>query len=207
LQRFHQNEGHRRERKLQLATPPLLHKDMRPVVWLVLIGCGAQAGRPIPAGVRIWQSQGNASITEGETTLDVDADTAYAAAIDYPRWSKLFPEIVAVNVTRHQGVDALVTLIHGDGNRDNVHFHNQPLRHTVWFEDTGGSADVWAEISFLPGTTPGTTRVHSRLFADVRGFASLFVTTGYLRSKRQQRIASDLSQLHRYFSARNVASH
>jgi hypothetical protein len=76
----------------------------------------------------------------------------------------------------------------------------------VWFEDTGGRAKVWAEIVFAPGERPGTTRVHSRLFADVHGVASIVVSSGRLRSLRQQRIASDLSHLHTYFSADHVAA-
>jgi hypothetical protein len=178
---------------------------MRVLLWIVMTGCAAHAAIPMPAGVRVWQSPTDGSITEGETTLDVDADTAYAVATDYPSWSKLFPDIVAVEITKRNGVDARVTLVHRDGNRDNVHFHNKPSARVLWFEDTGGSAEVWAEIQFAPGTTPGTTHVHSRLFADVHGLASLLVTSGRLRSMRQKRISSDLSHLHEYFSAEHTA--
>jgi hypothetical protein len=178
------------------------------LVLAVLLGCGrSPALATPPPDVRVWESHDDSSITEGETTLDVDPDTAYAAASDYPRWSSMFPDIVQVDVTKQQGVDARVTLVHRAGNRDNVHFHNQPQARMVWFEDTGGRAEVWAEIVFAPGTAPGTTRVHSRLYADVHGIASLVVTSGKLRSLREQRIASDLSHLHSYFAAPRVASH
>ncbi len=137
---------------------------MRSIIALaVLLGCG-RATLATPPDVRVWESRDSSHITEGETILDVDPDTAYAAAIDYPRWSSMFPDIVQVDVTKQQGVDARVTLVHRAGNRDNVHFHNQPQARMVWFEDTGGRAEVWVEIVFAPGDRFGTTRVHSRLF-------------------------------------------
>jgi len=174
------------------------------LVLLVAFGAStAVAGR---SPIRVWESTDDASITEGETTLDVDPDTAYAAATDYQRWSVIFPDIERVIVTKQQGDDARVTLIHRDGNRDNVHFHNTPQARMVWFEDTGGHAEVWAEIVFVPGDRDGTTRVRSRLFADVHGVASLVVGSTKVRMMREQRIASDLTHLHAYFMARAPGS-
>jgi hypothetical protein len=95
--------------------------------------------------------------------------------------------------------------VHRAGNRDNVHFHNRPASRTVWFEDTGGTAVVWVEIAFAPGDAAGTTRVQSRLFADVHGLASLFVTNARLRSLREQRVADDLGHLRSYFAARTAS--
>lgn len=172
---------------------------------LVVAGC---AGRTVvaPVGVHIWESHDDSAITEGETTLDVDPQTAYAAAIQYHRWSAIFPDIVDVNITEQEGVDARVTLVHRDGNVDNVHFHNQPAAGIVWFEDTGGTAKVWAEIAFMPGDRAHTTRVHSRLYASVHGVASLFVTDSHVRELRQQRVSDDLKHLHAYFAGRSVSS-
>ena len=70
----------------------------------------------------------------------------------------------------------------------------------MWFEDTGGRAEVWAEIVFLPGDRPGTSRVRSRIYADVHGIASLFVSDSKLRGLRQQRIRDDLTNLRAYFA-------
>jgi hypothetical protein len=180
---------------------------MRSILALaVVLGCGRTTLATPPPDVRVWESRDSSHISEGETTLDVDPDVAYAAAIDYPMWSSIFPDIVQVDVTKQQGVDARVTLVHHAGNRDNVHFHNQPGARMVWFEDTGGRAEVWAEIVFAPGDRAGTTRVHSRLFADVHGIASLVMTNRKLRSLREDRIASDLSHLHTYFAAKHIAS-
>lgn len=166
----------------------------------------AALAAPAAPPVRIWESPKDESITEGETTLDVDPDTAYAAAVDYPRWPVMFPNIARVEITKQEGADARVTLVHQNGHRDNLHFRNQPQARMVWFEDTGGRATVWAEIVFLPGERPGTTRVRSRIYADVHGLASLVVSNSRLRSLRQQRISSDLSNLRTYFSAPQVGS-
>jgi hypothetical protein len=167
---------------------------------VLLVACDANAIADSQS-VRVWENHDDTAITEGETTLEIDPDTAYAAAIDYARWPAIFSDIVRVDITKQQGVDARVTLIHKDGNRDNVHFHNRPQGRLVWFEDTGGRAEVWVEIFFASGMRPGTTRVHSRLYADVHGWASLFVSGSRLRSLREQRITSDLRSLHAFFSA------
>jgi hypothetical protein len=150
--------------------------------------------------VRIYQSTQDDAVTEGETTLAASPDAAYQRLTDYVQWSTIFPDIRRVVVTSQSGSDARVTFIHPDGNRDNLHFRNQPAARMVWFEDTGGRAEVWAEILFLPGDRPGMTRVHSRLYADVHGFASLFVSDRKIRNLREQRIRDELTQLHAFFA-------
>jgi hypothetical protein len=171
---------------------------MRTFIALALV-LGWSAAEASPSEIRVSESHDDDSITEAETTLTVDADDAYRAVTDYGRWTAIFPDIHQVVVTRQQGVDARVTLVHAGGNRDNVHFRNRPAVRTVWFEDTGGRAEVWAEITFTPGTHTGTTVVHSRIYADVHGVASLFVSDSKLRHLRQERIRNDLTQLRTYF--------
>ncbi len=176
---------------------------MKTIVVLVLIlGCHAVPAAPTSTSpdVHVYENPDNSSITEGDTTLATDAETAYRVTADYARWSSMFPDIQRVVVTKQQGADARVTFVHPDGNRDNVHFHNQPAARMVWFEDTGGRAEVWAEIVFLPGDRSGTTRVHSRLFVDVHGVASIFVSDSKVRTLRQHRVHDDLVHLRRYFA-------
>jgi hypothetical protein len=156
--------------------------------------------------VRIYESHDDSAISEGETIIVADPDLAYATASNYVRWTAMFPDIREVAVTRQAGVDALVTLIHADGHRDNLHFHNRPASHTVWFEDTGGRATVWAEITFTPGEHLGMTRVHSRIYADMHGFVSLFVSDNKIRNLRRQRIFDDLTHLRSYFAAAAAAT-
>jgi hypothetical protein len=150
--------------------------------------------------VRIYQSSDDDAVTEGDTTLAADPDVAYRLVTDYGRWSAIFADIRGVNVTSQNGADARVTFIHPDGNRDNLHFRNRPAARMVWFEDTGGRAEVWAEIVFLPGERPGVTRVHSRIYADVHGFVSLFVSDHKIRSLREQKIRDELTQLRAFFA-------
>ena len=177
---------------------------MRPVfasMALCAFACVARPSVASPSGeIRVYQSPDDDAITEGETTLATQPDTAYHAATDYMRWAVMFSDIRQVIITSQSGNDARVTFVHGDGNRDNIHFRNQPAARMVWFEDTGGRAEVWAEIVFLPGARPGTTRVHSRLFADVHGLTSLFVSDRKVRRLREQRVRDQLTELRAYFA-------
>jgi hypothetical protein len=176
-------------------------------VLAAMLGCAATSV-PLPApGVRIWESRDDSAISEGETTLATDPASAYAAATDYSHWPTIFADVARVDVTDQRGVDARVTFVYRDGHRDNLHFHNRPDTRTLWFEDTGGRAEVWAEIAFTPGPVPGTTHVHSRLYADVHGLASLVVTDARLRAMRQQRISSDLFSLQTYFMQQLALRH
>jgi hypothetical protein len=185
---------------------------MRSVLVLALVGCAPAAASRVEAGVasddgslHVHESRNDPSVTEGETIIAVDPDTAYDTLSDYARWTSVFPDVRQVIVTRASGVDARITFIHRDGNRDNVHFHNQPAARMVWFEDTGGRAEVWAEIVFFSGDRPGTTRVHSRLYAAVHGIASLVVSDERLRTLREQRVRADLVHVRDYF-ARQVSA-
>jgi hypothetical protein len=175
------------------------------LAWMVACTSATTPLAASPSDVRVYPSPGEGAITEGETFLGADPDTVYRAVTDYPRWTAMFPDIRQVIITSQAGGHDRVTFVHADGNRDNVHFHNLPAARMVWFEDTGGRAEVWVEIMFLPGNRPGTTRVHSRLYADVHGWASLFVTDGKLRSLREQRVREDLTHLRAYFG-RDVAA-
>lgn len=175
------------------------------LAWMVACTSATSPLAAAPSEVRVFPSASNSAITEGETTLAADPDAVYRAVTDYPRWTTIFPDIRQVIITSQVGGHDRVTFVHPDGNRDNVHFHNVATARMVWFEDTGGRAEVWVEILFLPGERPGTTRVRSRLFADVHGWASLFVSDSKVRSMREQRVRDDLTHLRAYF-ARDVAA-
>ena len=69
----------------------------------------------------------------------------------------------------------------------------------MWFEQIGGDADVWCWTTFQPGPAPGTTRVHTWLYADVSGAASWFVSDSKIRGMRQQQVRNNLQQLQTYF--------
>lgn len=174
---------------------------MRKLTWFLAISLAVLVWgtRPSAAQVRIYESQSDDAISEGDTVIPVAPDQAYATAANYVRWSAIFPDIKQVIITKQVGDDARVTLVHAAGNRDNLHFHNRPGARTVWFEDTGGRATVWAEITFSPGSSANLTRVHSRIYADVKGFVGLFVSDNKIRNLRRQRIFEDLTNLHAYF--------
>ena len=171
---------------------------------LVVVALAVPAGAA--PGVRITTT--DTSITEGETVVAGDPAEIYAAVLDYSRWTDIFPDVAKVVVTSRSGPDARVTLIGPDGHRDNLHFKNQPQARMVFFEDTGNShAEVWAEIVFAPGADPGTTRVHTRLYAAVSGLASLVVGEPELRRMREAKIERQLAHIRAYFRRRvNVTS-
>jgi hypothetical protein len=136
--------------------------------------------------------------TEGDVTIPAEPEAAYSAAIDYAGWTNLFPDLRKVSITSHTGDDARVTFVHKDGEIDNLHFRAQPARHSLWFEQTNGDAEVWGEICFLPGDKAGTTRVHAKLHADVRGWKSMFA--GDVQSQRREQVRRDLAQFFAYFT-------
>jgi hypothetical protein len=169
------------------------------VVLATLFATGPALASP---DVQVYPSANDPATTEGDTIVDGDPSAIYAVVLDYARWTEVFPDVAKVIVTARRGVDAKVTLIKPDGNRDNLVFHNQPQARMVYFEDTGNAhADVWGEIVFAPGEHPGTTRVHTRLHANVHGVASLVVSARDVRRMREQKLARDLAHIHRYFSA------
>jgi hypothetical protein len=151
-----------------------------------------------PTGVQVHEA--NQTITEGEAMLDVDPATAFALVCDYSRWPTIFPDVLHVVVTKQQGDEALVTMIGPNDHHDNLHFHNRPTSNTLWFEDTGGRADVWFEIVFDPGPRPGTTYLHGRLYADVRGVAALVVSDARVRHMREEKLVSDFVAMRTYFA-------
>ena len=155
---------------------------------------------PAAVDISVYESRDDRSITEGDTVINADPDVAYETALDYAKWPAIFHDIKQVVITKRHGDDARVTFVHVDGNKDNVHFHNTPQARMIWFEDTGGRAEVWAEIVFVPGDKAGTTRVHSRVYANVHGVTSWFVSGDTVKSLRAKRVRSDLHDLQTYFA-------
>ena len=158
----------------------------------------ALASTPAFADVRVFESKRSAT-TEGDAVISCDPDTAYHAATDYNRWLQIFDGVTRATVTSQKGDEAHVTFEHDDGSKEKLHFRNQPDKHAMWFEQLGGDADVWCWTTFQPGPAPGTTRVHTWLYADVSGAASWFVSDSKVRDMRQQQVRNNLQQLQTYF--------
>jgi len=180
-----------------LARELLCYTPMRWALAIV-VATGCVSVGPVARVPHVSIYETSADTTEGDTQLDAAPETTFAIASDVTRWPAIFPDIRRVIVTRQDGDDALVTFVHTDGERDNIHFKNGP--RTVWFEDTGGRAEVWAEIKFTNGSRPNTTHVHSRLFAKVHGAASWFVSDEQVRRLRERRVTDDLVHLRAFFA-------
>jgi hypothetical protein len=170
---------------------------------VVLIGCAGPAVVP-PPGIQITAPADH--VTNGEVVLSVEPKDAYALLGDFTNWPTIFPDILRVSITSQDGDDALVTMIGPNDHHDNLHFHNRPQANTIWFEDTGGTAEVQLEIALVPGPTPGTTLARGRIYANVHGVASLVVTDAKVRNMSAQKLVSDLGALRSYFAKTNNIS-
>jgi hypothetical protein len=156
--------------------------------------------RAAPATVSVYE--GARETTEGDTILAIDPQTAFATLSDYARWPAIFSDMSRVKITARRGDEARVEIAHRDGTVCVLHFRNHPTTRTLWFEQLGGDAKVWAEISFSPDAEAGTTRVHSRVHANVSGFAGMFVSSGELSEQRQRLVRTNLAELKAYFARR-----
>jgi hypothetical protein len=163
---------------------------------IVIVCALAGAGR---ANVKVYESNQEA-VTEGDAVIATDPETAYRALTDYGRWLQMFRNVRRAILLGQKGDEARVRFVHDDGSHDDLHFKNRPEAHTLWFEQKGGDADVWAEIAFHPGVQPGTCRVHTRFYADVKGMASWFTSDDKVRKLRQDQVRDDLQQLVAYFA-------
>jgi hypothetical protein len=167
---------------------------------LAFVGaCGGAPLAPAPPGVQMWEANDHTS--EGEVVVPGDPGANYMAVGDYARWPTIFADVARVE---DQGLDPAtgeekVLLVTKEGQNNNLRFKNDAGKRIVRFHDTGGSADVWVEIAFEE--VHGQTRLHARLHADVHGFISIFVTDNRLRDQRRKKLASDLADLKRFFSA------
>ncbi len=166
---------------------------------IIVIVCALAA--TAHANVKVFESKQHA-VTEGEVVIATDPETAYRAVTDYQRWLQMFRNVRRAILLGGGGDAARVRFIHDDGSHDDLQFKNRPETHTMAFEQIGGDADVKAEIAFFPGVEPGTCRVHTRFYADVKGMASLFVSDDHVKKLRQQQVRDDLQQLEAYFARR-----
>lgn len=175
----------------------------RAVIIACILASAAVATAASPR-LYIYESK-TAATTEGDAMLATDPDTAFRIAIDYALWTQIFPDVTQAIVTSQHGADTRVTFVHHDGSRDQMHFRSQPATRTLWFEQIGGDAEVHGVIAFLAGDSPATTHVHSQLYADVHGMASLFVSGGEIRAMREKQMRDDLTSLQAFFAQNGVA--
>jgi hypothetical protein len=163
----------------------------------LFVACAGPTVVP-PEGIEITTPE--AHVTDGRVVLRVAPKDAYALLRDYANWPAVFPDVLRVSVTSEHGEDALVTMIGPNDHHDNLHFHNRPEANTIWFEDTGGVAQVELEIALEPGPLPGTTLAHGRIHADVNGLASLVTSDAKVRNMSAAKLVSDLGAMRSYFA-------
>jgi hypothetical protein len=155
----------------------------------------------VASTARVWNGR-QAATSEGEVVLAASPAVVYAALTDLARWPAIFPRVRSA--TARGGGD--VAIISRKGKQRSLRFDNDARTLTVRFTETGGAADVYAEIVLQPGAAPGTTRARARLRADVSGFRSWFVSERTVRAKRERRLLQYLADLDRYFATRANAT-
>ncbi len=148
----------------------------------------------------VYEKPGQTNTTEGDAVIETDPQTAFVTAMDYAHWPAIFADLRAAKITEREGIEAHVVFTRRDGSTDRLRFHSRPDLRTLWFEELGGDARVWGEISFTAGDRDKTTRVHARLRTKVPGVAGLFVSDRDLRVQRQQVVRDDLAQLQVFFA-------
>jgi carbon monoxide dehydrogenase subunit G len=164
--------------------------------------CGASAEDYVRSpAVRMW-SKG--TTTEGEVTVAGEPADVYAAVTDYQKWTVIFPNLASLTVKSGDAIAATVETVSTKGKHHTLVFKNDPRARVIRFEERGGRAEVKAEISFRAGARKGETIVHARLYADVHGAASLFVSDAKIRGKREKKVMGDLARLYAYFGAPGV---
>lgn len=161
----------------------------------------ASAAHAAPHGISVFESPNRSATTEGDALLATDPDTAFRVATDYARWAHIFPTVRSAVIDKRTQDAVEVTFAYRDGTSEHVRFRARPATRTITFVQLGGDADVSAEIAFAGGEVAGTTRVHSRLYADVHGVAGWFVSSSDVRARRQQQVRDDLAHLQAYFEA------
>jgi hypothetical protein len=167
------------------------------VTWLGPVAYADDDDGQVVSTARVWNGR-QAATSEGEVVLAAAPATVYAVLTDATRWPAIFPRVRSATARGGGGVD----IVSRKGKHRSLRFANDPRTLTVRFTESGGAADVYAEIVLEPGVVVGTTRARARLRADVSGFRSWFVSERTVREKRERRLRQYLADLDRYFQAR-----
>jgi len=157
------------------------------------------SAEPMPPAVRIWNGKDEA-VTEGEVEVGGTPEAVFAALTTYSLWPDIFPYVGRIDIKSGSRDDIVLdTISRKKGTRHTLRFHNDSRRLIVRFEEQGGRADVKAELALEPGRTSGTTRLRAKLYADVHGAISLFVSDSRIRQKREHKLSTDLEHIRVYF--------
>jgi len=142
-------------------------------------------------------------ITEATVIVDATPEQIYDLVTDYANWRNVLSDIQSVTVEA------------GGRHHAHVRFKSRALQHevTVQFDNVPGRQIRFQGIKGPPGGRASGefllepidahhTKVTARLYMDVVGVPSLFVRGSAIRTMRDQKLRSDMTDVMNYFAAR-----
>ncbi|HSD90867.1 MAG TPA: SRPBCC family protein [Kofleriaceae bacterium] len=140
-------------------------------------------------------------VTEGVVTVDASPSQVYALVTDYRNWRSVFSDVQSVSVQSGGQRDATVRFrSHALQHEVTVRFDNVPdllIRFKGIHGPPGGRASGSFELTPLAGGT--RTLVRGRLYMDVVGLPSLFISDSRIRSMREAKLRADMTDVLRRF--------
>jgi len=144
-------------------------------------------------------------ITEAVVALDASPAEIYAYVTSYENWTVMFSDITSATVKSGGPTDARVRFhSRALGQTVTIAFNNIP-DHLIRFRGIdgppGGRAAGTYELAPLPD---GRTLVTARLYMDVVGVSSVFVSDAKIRKMRAQKLRSDMTDVIHHFPPRRI---
>lgn len=157
-------------------------------------------------GIRLVEKPGH--ITEATIVVDAPPAEVYAALTDYPRWQRVFSDVLALEVRP------------GGRERAEVRFKSRALEHwvTVKFDNIPGQVIRFKNVKTPLGTRArgeyrlvpidgGTrTQITAWVYLDVVGASGLFVRDKTIRGYRRAKVAADTRDVQRRFASSPVSA-
>lgn len=144
-------------------------------------------------------------ITEGRVLIDASPDEIYDLVTSYGQWRSFLSDIRSVTVENGDRDHARVRFrSNALGRTVTLQFDNEPDR-SISFRGVEGppGGRAGGEYLLLPIDDGTRTQVVAKLYMDVVGAPALFVRDKTIREMRRAKLLADLSDLERYFAARN----
>ncbi len=168
----------------------------RAVVVSAVVGVASDA----TAQVRITEPGGH--VSEATITVNASSREVYRLVTDYARWPTVFSDIRSVRVESGGPRDARVRFSSRVLDRSvTVKFDNvedRLIRFRGVKGPPGGKAGGSYEL--IPIDGGARTTIRARLYMDVTGVASLFVSGREVRRLRQAKLRADAADLGRMFA-------
>lgn len=143
-------------------------------------------------------------VTEARIEIDAPPSEVYALVTNYANWPAVFSDITKVNVESGGREDARVRFrSRALGHTVTVVFANAPGR-AVSFRGVEGppGGRAHGDYTFEPLDGGTRTAVTAKLYMDVKGAPSWFVSDSKIRDMRRTKLRADFEDVARHFAGR-----